>query len=318
MISSSVSLSGTDTVVPLFPAAGVSLAEELRGPGLVLRTGPFVYRIRSDVPIVAEELARLYAAYPRARADGFIDFEVEIARSRGWRRWLRPQSRFRFEGTQSFEPLPMAHGFALLEWAMNWCVSSHVNHHLLIHSAVLERGGRSVILPAPPGSGKSTLCAALAHRGWRLLSDEIAVVPLGAPGLLPIARPVSLKNASIDVIARFCPEARFSRPALGTAKGTVAHMQAPDEHVRRMDEAAPAAWIVFPRWRADAPARLEPRSRAQTVVELAGNCFNLPTLGLAGFQRLGDLVDGCACHDFEYGRLDDAIACFDALASEPA
>jgi predicted ATPase len=30
-----------------------------------------------------------------------------------------------------------------------------------------------VILPAPPGSGKSTLCAALVTRGWRLLSDEL-------------------------------------------------------------------------------------------------------------------------------------------------
>ncbi len=305
-----------DTVAQPAASATRPLAAELAEGGLVLRTGPFVYRIRSDVPVVAEELSRLYAGYPRAPAGGFVDFELELTRSRGWRRWLRPQSRFRFEGTQSFEPLPLVHGYALLEWAMNWCVSTHVNHHLLIHSAVLERGGRALILPAPPGSGKSTLCAALTHRGWRLLSDEIAVVPLAAPGLLPIVRPVSLKNASIGVIAAFAPEARFSTPAVGTAKGTVAHMAAPAEHVRRMDQPASAAWIVFPRWRAGAEARLTPRSRAQTVVELAGNCFNAPTLGLAGFRRLGDLVGDCGCHDFEYGRLDEAMAVFDALAAE--
>ena len=290
------------------------IAAELADGGLVLRTGPFVYRIRSDVPAVAEELGWLYADCPRAPAAGFVDFDVEVQRSRGWRRWLRAQSRFRFEGTQFFAPLPLAHGFALLEWGMNWCISSHVNHHLLIHSAVVERGGRAAILPAPPGSGKSTLCAALVHRGWRLLSDEIAVVPLDAPGLLPLARPVGLKNASIDVIARFEPRARFSRPALGTSKGTVAHMQVPGAQVRMMDMPAPAAWIVFPRWRAGAEARLAPRTRAQTLVELAGNCFNAATLGLEGFHRLGDLVHGCACYDFEYGELDDAITAFDALA----
>jgi HprK-related kinase A len=286
----------------------------LRGEGWLVRTGPFAYRIRSDVSAVIDGLGTLYGGYPAAAVDAFVDFEVDVSRPRGLRRFVRPQARFRFDGSQSFEPLPMAHGFALLEWAMNWCISTHVNHHLLIHSAVVERGGRAMVLPAPPGSGKSTLCAALVHRGWRLLSDELAVVPLAEEGLLPIVRPVSLKNRSIDIIAAFEPAARFSRPALGTSKGTVAHMQAPPAHVARMDEAAPPAWIVFPRWRAGAPAALTPRSKAETLVELARNSFNAPTLGLSGFDRLARLVDTCDCHDFEYGRLDDAIACFEALA----
>ncbi len=291
-----------------------SIAAAVQGDGWFVRTGPFAYRLRSDVPAVIEGLQALYAGYPAAPADGFVDFDVELRRSRGWRRFVRSQARFRFEGVQSFEPLPIEQGFALLEWAMNWCISTHVNHHLLIHSAVVERGGRAVVLPAPPGSGKSTLCAALVQRGWRLLSDELAVVPLQAEGLLPVVRPVSLKNRSIDVIAAFEPSARFGRPAHGTSKGTVAHLMAPAAHVARMDETAPAAWIVFPRWREGAAVSLRPRSRADTLVELARNSFNASTLGLAGFDRLARLVDTCECHDFEYSRLDDAIAAFDRLA----
>lgn len=286
----------------------------LRRGGLLLRTGPFVYRLRSDVPAVIDGVNALYGAYPAAPADGFVDFDVEVHLSGGLRRFVRRQARFSFEGSQSFEPLPAAHGFALLEWAMNWCISSHVNHHLLIHAAVVERGGRAVVLPAPPGSGKSTLCAALVQRGWRLLSDEIAIVPLQTEGLLPLVRPVGLKNRSIDIIAAFEPSARFSRPAHGTSKGTVAHMMAPAAHVARMDEPAPVSWLVFPRWREGAAVTLAPRSRAETLVALARNSFNAATLGRAGFERLAELVDRSECLDFEYGRLDDAIACFERLA----
>ena len=314
-------MSALPSIVPTAPAQiprqTESLAASLRGEGWRLRTGPFTYRLRSDVPAVLDGLRSLYAGYPGVEPGGFIDFEVEVRRSGGWRRFVRSQARFRFDGTESFEPLPLAQGYAMLEWAMNWCVSTHVNHHLLIHSAVVERGGRALILPAPPGSGKSTLCAALVNRGWRLLSDEIAVVPLAGEGLLPVVRPVSLKNRSIELIAAFEPAARFSRPAHGTSKGTVAHMAAPAAHVARMDEPAPAAWIVFPRWREGAPVSLVPRSRAETLVALARNSFNASTLGEAGFDRMARLVEACECHDFEYSRLDDAMAVFERLAGQP-
>jgi HprK-related kinase A len=293
--------------------------QRLAGAGLSIRTGPFVYRLRSTAPELAEPLWLHYRGFPLAGADTFHDFEVELQRPGGLRRWWRPQVRFRFDGAETFEPLPRAHAYPLLEWAMNWCVSTHVTRWLLLHAAVVEKGGRAAVLPAPPGSGKSTLCAALVNRGWRLLSDELALVALDGSGTVhALARPVSLKNRSIDVIRAFAPEAVFNTPVPGTAKGTVAHMRAPAEHVRRVDEPAQAAWVVFPRWRAQAAVRLRGRERAATVVELARNSFNYGTLGLVGFEAMSALVESCACFDFEYGQLDDAIATFDALAAGSA
>jgi HprK-related kinase A len=294
-------------------------ARRLAGPGLSIRTGPFVYRLRGGGPQLAEPLRLHYQGFPLADERGFHDFEVELQRPRGLRRWLRPQVRFVFDGAETFEPLPLAHAFPLLEWAMNWCVSTHVMRYLLIHAAVVEKGGRAAVLPAPPGSGKSTLCAGLVNRGWRLLSDELALIALDGSGQVhALARPVSLKNRSIDVIRAFAPDAVFNTPVPGTAKGTVAHMRVLPEHVRRVDEPALPAWVVFPRWVADAAPRLEPRERAATVVDLARNSFNCGTLGLVGFEALASLVESCACFDFEYGRLDDAIATFDALAGQRA
>lgn len=293
------------------------LRRALATQGVAVRTGPVGFRVLSDVPAVAAALGLLYADYPRLGSADFCDFELHVRRVGGLRRWLRPQVLAVYDGAPVFEPLPLGHAFPLLEWALNHCVTSHAFEHLTLHAAVVERGGRAAILPAPPGSGKSTLCAALVHRGWRLLSDELALVTLADGRLAPLARPVSLKNRSIEIIRRFAPEAVFSAETHDTAKGTVAHMLVPREHVRRMDETARPAWVVFPRWVADAPPQLAPRAKADAMMELGRNSFNYGTLGRSGFEALADLVTACDCFDFSYGHLDDAIATFDRLAQAP-
>ena len=301
------------TIASLTPA---DLARRLRSPeGLRLRTGPFGVALRSRLPQVQAGVSLLYADYPLVEPGRFIDFEVEIAHGTGLRRWLRPLSRFVFDGRPVFDPMPASHAYPLLEWAMNWCISALDLHHLTLHSAVLERDGLAVILPAPPGSGKSTLCAGLMHAGWRLLSDELALIDLAPPhALTPLCRPVSLKNTSIDVIHRFSGgQAVFNRITHHTIKGSVSHMKVPAAHLARVDEPARARWVVFPRWQRDAAARLSPRSRAQGMVELARNAFNYLPLGERGFEVLGEVVAGCEFHDFVYSDLHDAVAVFDGL-----
>ena len=290
------------------------LRRRLRRGELVLRTGPFATRIRSDIAAVADGMACIYGAHSVEPPDSFADFQVNLSRSTGWRRWFRPQVRFDHDGDAPFTPLPLAQAFPMLEWVMNWCVSNHAHSYLIVHAAVVEKQGCAVILPAPPGSGKSTLCAALAMRGWRLLSDELALVRCSDGLLIPLVRPVSLKNASIDVMRAFAPESRFSTPVGGTIKGIVGHLRPMEDSVARAHEPARAAWVVFPRFEAGAATSLAPVSKTDTFMRLIDNAFNYPTLGQQGFEVLAGLVDGCEGTDFVYSRLDEAIALFDGLA----
>jgi len=292
------------------------LRRRLGSGELVLRTGPFTTRIRSDIALVDEGLARLYAAHTIEDADSFADFQVNLLRSRGWRRWIRPQVLFDQGGAAPFTPLPLAQSQPMFEWVMNWCISNHAHGYLIVHAAVLEKHGRALILPAPPGSGKSTLCAALAMRGWRLLSDELALVRCADGLLAPLVRPVSLKNASLDVIRAFAPEARFGLPVEGTIKGTIGHLAPPAASVVRADEPARAAWVVFPRFEAGAATGLTPVPKARTFMRLIDNAFNYALLGQRGFEVLAQLVDDCEGSDFVYSNLDEAIALFDGLAGE--
>lgn len=256
----------------------------------------------------------LYAAHPVEAEERFADFHVAILRPGGLRRWLRPQVVFRFDGRPPFHPLPGDQAFPILEWGLNWCVSAHCHQHLIVHAAVVERGGRALLLPAPPGSGKSTLCAALVHRGWRLLSDELALFDPASGTLVPLARPVSLKNASIEVIRGFAPRAVLGETVHDTLKGSIAHMRPPADAVGRALEPARPRWIVMPRWVAGEKAALEPLPRGRAFMQIADSAFNYHLHGRDGFALLTDAVQACDCYEFVYGELDEAMRVFERLA----
>ena len=290
---------------------------ELRGHlarGLGLRTGPFTFLIRSHSEDVARGLARLYPDFS-LREGGFRDFHVRVDKVSGPRRWYRPQCNFWHDGYTPFKPLPANHAFPLLEWGMNWCIAIHAQHYLMLHAAVLERHGRAVILPGEPGAGKSTLTAALILSGWRLLSDEITLIDRDDGRIVPLTRPVSLKNQSIDLIRAAFPQAVIGDAAFDTHKGTVAHLKPPRESVARMDEKARAAHIVFPRWRAGAAVRLSHHSKADAFIHAATHSFNFSLLGRLGFELNAALIEACDCWDFEYSSLDEAMALFEDLVS---
>lgn len=292
-----------------------ALRRRLRGPGLRLRTGPVLNCIRSPLEAVARGIALHYAAHP-VEDEGFADFHVSVERPAGLRRWWRPQVLFKLDGVSPFTPLPGDQGFPILEWGLNWCLTGLYPRFLTLHAAVLERHGRALVLPAPSGSGKSTLCAALALSGWRLLSDELALIDPGTGLIQPLPRPVSLKNDAIEVVRRFAPAARFGPPVHETAKGTVAHMRPPADGVARALEPARPGWIVLPRWAAGQPAQLQPLPRAQALMQLVENAFNANLHAADGFECLARVVDASACHRFSYGRLEDAVQVFEALAAQ--
>lgn len=303
-------------MIPLGSLATGEILQRLRSPGgLALRTGSFVVRIHSPMPAVADGVALLYRDFPLAEDGAFADFHVRVYPPAGPRRWWHPQVLFALDQIIPFKPLPASQAFAMLEWGLNWCVSNYAHQFLMLHAAVIARDGRAVILPAPPGSGKSTLCAGLVNRGWRLLSDELTLIDRGTGRITPLPRPVSLKNQSIEVIRAFAPEAVLGPVARDTAKGTVAHMQPPAASVRAADELARPAWIIMPRYQAGAPAELTALPKGEAFIQAADQSFNYSLLGQEGFEAMGRLVDNCECLRFHYGELEEAVAVFDRLAA---
>lgn len=290
-----------------------ALYRQLSDSGIRLRTGPFIFSIRSRIPSLASGIRMLYAEHPLESADSFADFHVRLRRPHNLRYFYGRQVQFDFEGFSNFKPLPLEQAFPMLEWGMNWCISTHAQNYLIIHAAVIERGGHAIVMPAPPGSGKSTLCAGLVSRGWRLLSDELTLIRLEDSALIPIVRPISLKNQSIEVMRAFAPALDMSSPVHDTTKGSVAHLKAPAASVVRVAETARPGWVIFPRYQAGSPTLLTPHPKAQAFMELGSQSFNYAKLGKPAFQALANLVDQSLCFDFRYSSLDEAVETFDNL-----
>jgi HprK-related kinase A len=293
------------------------LGARLARGGIRLRTGAFTTCIQTTIAQVADGIGLLYADYPLLDEGDFADFYINLRQPGGLRRWFRPQVRFDCDGMAPFKPLPVEQAYPMFEWVLNWCVSSRANRYLIIHAAVVEKDGCAAILPAPPGSGKSTLCAALVGKGWRLLSDELALVGLDDAMITPLPRPISLKNGSIEVIRRYAPGSVFSRAVSDTSKGTVAHLKAPADSIARASETARPAWVIFPKYEAGAGASLEPVAPARAFMRVAENAFNYSLLGAQGFEALAEVIAHSSSYNFTYSVLDEAIEVFSNLRPPP-
>lgn len=288
------------------------LRRALNKSGLRIRTGPFICHIQSPFQNIADGVQLFYKDFT-CESDGFADFHLRLIRPANLHRVWRSQVTCYLNDESPFSPLPSDQAFAVFESLLNWSIYTTTYNYLIIHGATVERNGFAAILPAPPGSGKSTLCAALVSRGWRLLTDELTLVSPASGLISALARPISLKNNSIDVLQDFAPQEVFGPKIYNTIKGTIAHMRPPTDSVARMHEAAVPGWLIFPKYQTGASTRVTPLPKGQAFMRLSSGLVNYPVLGAQGFEALTRLIDQTDCFNFTYSNLDEAMAWFNEL-----
>jgi len=294
-----------------------SLAEvrsRLATSGIGLTNGPFRARIFSRSLQVAEGVHALYRHHTAHDSSDFCDLTVNISSPRrlpfrtgrthlvvDGELWCRPRGDL---------------SYACLEWGMNWFVFRRAHHLLVLHSANLAYGDVGILMPADPGSGKSTLCAGLAHRGWRLMSDELTLIEPRTRQMIALARPICLKNESIPCIRDFAPEAEFGPLMVDSSQELeIAHLKPPLEAVRDYQRTATPRLIVFPRFDSDArQTQLTPVHRGQALIRVIQCGFNYRSLAQDGFQVLSSMIDECQCFDICYSDLEDAVVQLTELA----
>lgn len=278
----------------------------------LLRIGPVGFRIGSHWRAPIAVLDDLYRDYPGPE-DGIADFNVHLFAARPWRRVLRPSVQIGGDFViPDAAPLPLAQGLLAAEMGMNLQMALGLRRYLLLHAAMVERGGRAVLMTGISGAGKSTLAALLMARGWRLMGDEFALIDCATGLAHAFPRLVSLKNEAIDVVAQALPSARFGPLLEGTPKGAIRHLVPDARAIAAMDQPAEPSLILFPRFGFDAAER--PVLPSEAFVRLTQSSTNYVTLAERGFDGLTRLVQSVPARAIDYPDAATAIAMVEALA----
>lgn len=289
------------------------LFRALRDTGVWLDVGGLTLHVRSDAESLAVQLRQAYAEFPFTTKGDWADIHVQINRASDLRRWVRPQVGLLSDGRRLFDAFPADSPLPLFEWGCNWLIGQRMNDLLLLHAGAVERDGLALVMPATPGSGKSTLTAALSHRGWRLLSDEFGAFDPRLGAFRAMLKPVALKNHSIDVIRRLLPEAHFGPEFPRTRKGRVVHLAAQAAAVARRHVPARPGAFLLPKWQEGSPTRLEPLQENHLFPALAFNAFNYGVLGEVSFKSIIELVRLCPGWQLVYSDLSEALGAIDDL-----
>lgn len=279
----------------------------------LLDIGPFRVRVTTANRSCWRTLTDFYAPVMLSAHDAVWDFDVSMRPSANPLRIVRPQIRFVVDGVEPFDPHPAENAFPMFEWGLNWCIATTAHRYLMLHAGTIAFDDAAMILPGTPGSGKSTLSAALHLRGARLLSDEFGLLLPERGQLLPMPRGIPLKNDSIEAISAFDPTARLGPTYPKTRKGRVRHLRPSDASFARQREPAEPRWLVFPTFKAGAEVSLVPMGKTEAFRHLAFNCFNYRLLGETSFRALADLARRVDCYTLEFGSLEPAVEQLRAL-----
>jgi hypothetical protein len=170
---------------------------------------------------------------------------------------------------------------------------------LALHAgAVRDASGRIVVLPGASGTGKSTLTAALVRAGWDYVTDEAVGAGVASGDIVAYPKPLSLDRTS-RIVLGLSVDADLVRPddirpgcAVGVgvtgSMGTVGAVA-----LARREPGPPS--------RRDVPPD-------EAVTALAGNCFNLTSVGRPGLRLLSRLATDVPCLAVTYPDLDAAVS----------
>jgi HprK-related kinase A len=274
-----------------------------------VRVGPAAFRIGSVWRQPMDQLGQLYSDYP---VPDIVDFSVRLEAASVLRRFVRRSVAI--DGDYMLPdavPLPFEQALLAAEMGMNLQMALGWRRHLLLHASAVERDGKVLVMTGLSGSGKSTLSALLGTKGWRFLGDEFALLDLESGNVVPFPRLISLKNEAIGAMQLASPDGRFGPLMANTPKGDIRHLVPPTDAINAMEQSAPPALLLFPRF--GFPGAVREVAPGETFMRMTQASTNYVALGEAGFHTMTRFVQSVPARAIDYHSGEEAIALVEKL-----
>lgn len=196
-----------------------------------------------------------------------------------------------------------------------------VNRHdflLDIHAGVVSNDAACLLLPAASGSGKSTLTAALVHEGYRLYSDEVALLADGTFEVFPVPLAIGIKSSGIEALADRFPCLRNQPQHLRADGKRVAYLSPPPASLPATNRPCPVTALVFPRYAPDATTELVRLPAFEALQRLIDECLVLrKRLDFDRVERLVTWIGSIPAYRLDFVSTDAAVALVTRVLPRP-
>ena len=178
---------------------------------------------------------------------------------------------------------------------------------LNIHAGVLRTPVGCVLLPAPQGSGKSTLTAALVQSGFEYFSDEVALLDNDLL-VAPFPQAICVKEGGIAALDAVWPGATKLALHRRPDGKRVGYLAPPADRLPAPDDRETVRALIFPRYAASTRTSCVEVPKAAALARLFGQCTVLEgRLDAGSVGRLVDWMKGVTCRELIYGVTSDAV-----------
>lgn len=188
---------------------------------------------------------------------------------------------------------------------------------LQVHAGVVSNGQKCLLLPAAPGSGKTTLTAGLTAAGFQYFSDEVALLEEPDFEVRPVPISLSVKSGALEVLAPLFPQLRRSANHTREDFETVTYLNPPSASFSyELNRTYPAGWIVFPQYTPHATTELRPIGKAEALARLMKEVLVVgTTLDKRIVRSLAQWIQRVDCYELPNSSLSQAVQLVGSLLS---
>jgi len=177
----------------LYHVAGLAVESEIELPGAIAVHGAGVAAITvraAPVPAALQDATKRGATWQIA-GDRFLLQVPNVARF-----LLRGGREIMFEPAPGVEPAEVS----IFLIGTVFGILLHQRGEIVLHASAVRVAGKAVLFCGASGTGKSTLAAALAQRGFPSVSDDLCAITLsaGLPTVQPDGRHLKLWAQAIE------------------------------------------------------------------------------------------------------------------------